>query len=99
MMRHVLTELYHGNITPATRQFQRGTPFDESMQMMTRNEEKLNAMLTGKEKETFEKFCACRDEVDQYTQEEAFIIGFRLGARILLESFDTDDGFFSEINA
>lgn len=98
-MRRILEELWHGNITPRTRQFNRGTRYDEALKMMCKNEEKLKSMLEGKEKETFEKFCECRDEVDQYTEEDIFIIGFRLGARIIIESFYEYDGFFSEIDA
>lgn len=98
-MRKILEELWNGNITPQTKQFNRGTRYEDSLKMMCKNEEKLNSMLEGKEKETFEKFCECRDEVDQYTEEDIFITGFRLGARIIIESFYEYDGFFSEIDA
>ena len=65
--------------------------------MMCKNEEILNSMLNDKEREVFEKFCCCRDEVDFYTEEDIFVTGFRLGARIIIESFYENDGFFSEI--
>ena len=98
-MRKVLEELYHGNINPTVKQFNRGTRYDEALRMMCKNEDKLEAMLEGKEKETFEKFKDCHDEVTQFNEEDAFVAGFRLGARLIIESFCEDDGFFSEIDA
>lgn len=95
----ILEELWHGNITPQIRRFNRGTRYDDALKMMCRNEEKLEFMLEGKEKETFEKLCECRDEMDQYTEEDIFITGFRLRARMVIESFCDDDGFFIEIDA
>jgi len=98
-MRKILEELWQGNVAPQTRQFNRGTHYEEALKMMCKNEEKLNNMLEGKEKEIFEKFCGCRDEVDKYTEEDIFVTGFRLGARIIVESFYENDGLFSEIDA
>ena len=98
-MRKLLEELYRGNINPMVKQFNRGTRYDESLRMMCKNEEKLNTMLEGKEKETFEKFKGCQDEVIQFNEEDAFVAGFRLGARLIIESLCENDGFFSEIDA
>ena len=98
-MRKILEELWHGNITPQTKQFNRGTRYDEALRCMCKNEEKLNSMLEGKEKEIFEKYQDCKHELDQYTEEDIFVTGFRLGARIIIESFYEYDGFFSEIDA
>ena len=97
-MRKILEELWRGNIAPQTKSFNRGTNYEEALKMMCKNEESLKSMLEGKEKETFEKFCDCRDEVDRYTEEDIFISGFRLGVRIIIESFYENDGFFSEAN-
>ena len=98
-MRNILEELYHGNINPTVKQFHRGTQYDEALRCMCKNEEKLETMLEGKEKETFEKFKDCIEEVHQYDQEDSFVTGFRLGARLTIESFCDDDGFFTDIEA
>ena len=98
-MRKTLEELWHGNVVPQTKQFNRGTWYDEALKMLCKNEDKLNALLGDKEKEVFEKYRDCKDELDQYTKEDIFITGFRLGARIIIESFHEYDGFFSEIDA
>jgi len=98
-MRKTLEELWHGNITPQTKQFNRGTRYDEALKRLCKNEEKLNALLDDKEKEIFGKYKGHKDELNQYTEEDVFITGFRLGARIIIESFHEYDGFFSEIDA
>ena len=98
-MRKILEELWHGNITPQTKRFDRSTRYDTALKMLCKNEDKLNALLDEKEKEIFDKYQDCKDELDQYTEEDIFITGFRLGARIIIESFHEYDGFFGEIDA
>ena len=98
-MRRILEEFWYGNINPQDKQFHRGTKFDESLKLMCRNEQKLDALLEEKEKDLFEKFKDCRDEVAKYTAEDAFVTGFRLGARMIIEAFCEDDGFFTDIEA
>jgi len=99
MMRRILEELYHGNINPMDKQYHRGTQYDEALQCMCKNEDKLESMLEGKELETFEKYKDCKEEVEQFNEEDAFVNGFRLGARIVIESLCEDDGFFTDITA
>jgi len=98
-MRKILEELYHGNINPTCKQFHRGTQYDETLRCMCKNDEKLLTMLEGKEKETFEKYKDCIEEVHQFNEEDAFVTGFRLGARMIIESFCEYDGFFTDIEA
>ena len=44
-------------------------------------------MLTEKQKETLEKFEDCRNEMHSVTERDAFAYGFRLGVRLMAESF------------
>ena len=98
-MRKILEELWRGNITPQSKTFHRGTAYDEAVKMLCKNEEDLKAALSEKEWETFEKFCDCQNEITHYTQEDIFVTAFRLGARIVMESFGENDGIFGEMNA
>jgi len=98
-MRRILEELWYGNINPQDKQFNRGTKFDEALRLLSRNEEKLIAMLDEKEKDIFEKFKDNQDEIAKYNSADAFVAGFRLGARLVIESFSEDDGFFTELEA
>ena len=98
-MRRILEELYHGNINPTAKKLNRGTQYDDALRCMCKNEEKLESLLEGKEKETFQKFKECADEVQQFNEEDIFVTGFRLGARMIIEAFCEYDGFFTDIDA
>ncbi len=54
-----LEDLSYGNISPHERYIKRGTRVDKLVKLICKNEEELNAGLTEKQKETFEKFKDC----------------------------------------
>ena len=80
-----LEDLYYGNISPHERYIKRGTRVDKLVKLICKNEEELNAGLTEKQKETFEKFKDCTSELSCLTEREAFSSGFILAARIMVE--------------
>jgi len=80
-----LEDLYYGNISPHERYIKRGTRIDEFVKLICRNEDELNATLTEKQKETFEKFKDCTSELTCITEREAFSSGFILATRIMME--------------
>ena len=81
-----LEDLYYGNISPHERYIKRGTRVDKLVKLICKNEEELNAGLTEKQKETFEKFKDCTSELSCITEREAFSSGFiLLATRIMVE--------------
>ena len=54
---------------------------------MARNRDELGETLTDKQKETLEKFEDCMNEMHSVTERDAFAYGFRLGVRLMAESF------------
>lgn len=88
-MMKILEELYYGNINPYDRGIRRGGEVDNLLKLVTRNEEKLNEGLTEAQKGTFENFKACESEMQTITELEAFMSGFKLGARIIIEVMNT----------
>ena len=46
--------------------------------------------MNDEEKEIFEKFTECTNEMHSMTEREAFVSGFTLGARIIIEVMNTD---------
>ena len=57
----------------------------ELIGLLNRNEEKLTATLSDEQKETFEKYKDCNREISEICERNAFLNGFRLGARIIIE--------------
>ena len=77
----ILDELWYGNVSPCERDFKKGSKYSELLGYIVRHEEDLQKRLNDEEKEIFEKFTAER---------EAFVRGFTLGARIIIEVMNTE---------
>lgn len=58
----------------------------ELLGLLNRNEEKLTANLSNEQKEIFEKYKDCNREISEICERQSFIIGFKLGAKIVIES-------------
>ena len=80
-----LEVLYYGNISPHKRYIKCGTREDKLVKLICKNEEELNFTLTEKQKETFEKFKDCQNELSWITEREAFSSGFILATHIMAE--------------
>ena len=74
-----LEDLYYGNISPYERYIKRGSRVDQLIKLICKNEESLTATLTEKQKETFEKFKDCQNELSGVRD------GFILAVRIMVE--------------
>ncbi|MBQ2967636.1 MAG: hypothetical protein IJE10_05910 [Clostridia bacterium] len=93
---HILEEFWYGNINPMERPFQRQRKFDKTFRLLVKNEEKLLENLNEQEKEVFDKFKACYDEMIQTTECQTFIKGFKLGARFVIACFENDSDIYDE---
>lgn len=83
---NILKELYYGNIVPTEKCAKLNSEVTELLKLLNRNKEKLTATLTEEQKENFEKYKDCNREIFEICEREAFLNGFRLGARIIIES-------------
>ena len=83
---NTLEELYYENIVPNEKCAKLNSEVTELLKLLIRNEEKLTATLTEEQKETFEKYKDCNREISEICEKDAFLNGFRLGARIIIES-------------
>lgn len=83
-----LEDLYYGNISPCERDMKHGSRMDKLVNLICKNEEELNAGLTEKQKETFEKFKDCQSEICDLTARQVFADGFILAMRIMVEVMD-----------
>lgn len=83
---NILKELYYGNIVPTEKCAKLNSEVTELLKLLNRNEEKLTATLTEEQKENFEKYKDCNREIFEICEREAFLNGFRLGSRIIIES-------------
>ncbi|WP_302116292.1 DUF6809 family protein [Ruminococcus bromii] len=80
-----LEDLYYGNLLPQEKVSKLDDEMKELIGLLNRNEEKLTATLSDEQKETFEKYKDCNREISEICERNAFLNGFRLGARIIIE--------------
>ena len=80
-----LEDLYYGNIIPHEHSFKHGSAYSEVLGYIVRHEDDLKATLTEQQKEIFEKLKDCESELHGMNELEAFINGFKLATRIMIE--------------
>lgn len=81
----ILEDLYYGNLFPHEKCAKLNDETKELLGLLNRNEEKFIATLSDEQKETFEKYKDCNQEISEICERNAFLNGFRLGARIIIE--------------
>ena len=84
----ILKELWHDNITFCQRKMPETDEVLRLKRLILDENEKLTKMLSPEAKELFEKLMDNQGELSSLTECDIFIFGFRLGARIMLESMD-----------
>lgn len=91
-MRKTLEDLYYGNITPHDQDMAAGSELKQAVARVARYEGQLTEQLDETGQTILTKLIRSQHEIDGITARENFILGFRLGVRIMAESMDTNDG-------
>lgn len=81
-----LENLYYGNLFPHEKSAKIDDETRKLLALLNRNEEKLMATLSDEQKETFEKYKDCNREISEICEQQSFITGFKLGAKIVIEA-------------
>ena len=85
-----LEDLY-GNIVSQEKAFRNDSQYTALLTYVQRHMDNLNSTLTDEQKETFEKFRDCKEELQSINEVNAFTSGFKLAMRIMIEVMDTTD--------
>ena len=91
-MRTTLEDLYYGNITPGAQQITPNSELKRATDRVTRFESQLTERLDEDGQTILAKLIESQDEINSITALENFILGFRLGARMMAECMDDNDG-------
>ena len=83
-MRNTLEDLYYGNITPNAQDMAPNSELKRATDRVARFENQLTEQL-------LEKLIESQHEIDDITALENFILGFRLGVRMMAECMDGND--------
>ena len=83
-MRSILEELFYGNICPNTDCRSHDKETKQLMGYIADHHDNLLSTLNDQQKEIFEKFDDCYNELTDINEREIFAYAFKLGARIML---------------
>ena len=81
----ILEEFWYGNIEPTDYDADTGKEYKEALNLITRNEEKLQATMTDEQKELFSRYTDAVREYQTMVECLLFQNSFKLGARMMLE--------------
>ena len=96
-MRKTLEDFYYGNIVPGERQMAPNSELKWAAERVTRYERLLTEQLDEPKRTILEKLVRAQHEIDSITALENFILGFRLGTRMMAECMDENDGDIREV--
>ena len=91
-MRKTLKDFYYGNLTPGDQDMAVGSELKRAVDRITRCEQHLTERLGEPEQLLLNELISAQHIADSITAEENFILGFRLGVRIMAECMDGNDG-------
>jgi len=85
-MKSAIEELFFGEIQPNVSDYGENPRVKKAERILCENEDVLLKLLNGKEKKLFVELVNAQGEVDGNRVMEHFVCGFKLGARIIIES-------------
>lgn len=88
----LLSELYNGNLCPIAKEVVQGSEYQKCMHELGEIEEKFSNLLDAEEKEKLQDFITAQGKLSCINAEERFTQGFRMGAKLILEIMNEDDG-------
>ena len=91
-MRNTLEDLYYGNITPNAQDIAPNSELKRATDRVSRFENQLTERLDEAGQALLARLIESQHEIDSITALENFILGFRLGVRIVAECMDGNDG-------
>lgn len=91
-MRKILEDFYYGSITPCDQQMAPGSEMKRAVDRVSKCEEQLTELLDEEGRHVLTRLTRSQQEIDSRTVLENFILGFRLGVRLMAECINDNDG-------
>ena len=91
-MRKTLEDFYFGNITPSEQDMATGSELKQAVDRVARCEQQLTERLGEVEQVILNELVSAQHIANSITAVENFILGFRLGVRMMVECMDDNDG-------
>ena len=91
---YVLDKLWRGEITPSERLVRSGSDYQKVSSQRNAEMKRLLELLSPEAKEQLEVVETLKYDMTMLSEEDVFIYGFQLGARIMLDVMGTHQGQF-----
>ena len=91
---YVLRELWRGEISPTDRRVRQGSEYQQRAAEVRKQMMELTAMLPPEVKERMDTINDLKHDLSMMAEEDVFIYGFRLGARMILDVMGNYEGQF-----
>ena len=91
---YVLRELWRGEISPTDRRVRQGSEYQQRAAEVRKQMMELAAMLSPEVKERMDTINDLKHDLSMMAEEDVFIYGFRLGARMILDVMGNYEGPF-----
>ena len=91
---YVLDKLWRGEITPSERLVRSGSDYQKVSSQRNAEMKRLLELLSPEAKERLEVVETLKYDMTMLSEEDVFIYGFQLGARIMLDVMGTYQGQF-----
>ena len=89
-MANFIEELFYNNIDPQARMVRNGSNLQKQLGLLSDYEEQLTRTLKDDDRKLFLAFANTVSEVQAESQLDSFMVGFRLGARFVFDTFIDD---------
>lgn len=86
-MANFIEELFYHNIDPQARMVRNGSNLQKQLGLLSDYEEQLTRTLKDDERKMVLAFVNAVSEVQAESQLDSFMVGFRLGARFVFDTF------------
>ena len=96
-MKNFIEEFYYGNIEPQARSTKQNKAVQKQMKILMTNEDFLTTALSDKNKKQFLDYVNVWSIVNGESNLDSFIMGFRLGAKFMLDTFVTSEPPFEDL--
>ncbi len=96
-MRKILEDFYYGNLAPGVQEVTAHSGLRRAVNAVSLCEQQLTERLGEAEQALLTELVKAQHEIDSATALENFILGFRLGVRMMAECMDENDGDIHEI--
>ena len=96
-MNNIIEQLYYGNINPQDRFCLKGSEALEIQRRVSALEEAVKSHLSDSDQHILDDFCKAQLDLLCLSNLDAFVNGFRLGAKLAVDTFCSDKAPFEQI--